>query len=422
MALSLSHIGFWNLLAVLLVGTAGFALFNERWLKLPPTIGIMLLAILSSLSLVALQQFGFDLATPVRSLLGQVRFDHSVLHGFIGFLMFSGGLSVEIDRLKRNAPIIATLALIATLLSTAIVGLAVYYAGAMFNFNLSLLDGLLFGALISPTDPIAVLAILRKLHVPADLEMQITGESLFNDGVGITLFLLLFHLKTDHVSAQLDASLLLFLREALGGVITGAVLAWLARLLLRGVRNHQVMILGFMAVASGGFALAEMLQVSGALAMVTAGLLLGGGGTHYQTLSTESRDKVLLFWDITDDILNALLFMLLGLEFLPVFKLDHLLLLASVVPLVLSARLVSVALPLALLQRESFDRGTLGIMTWGGLRGALAVALALSLPADGERQLIVSMTYAVVIFSVLVQGTSLRYVIQRLAFNEKRVE
>jgi CPA1 family monovalent cation:H+ antiporter len=406
---------FWNIQAALLVFTAGFALFNEKWLRLPATIGIMLLATLTSLSLVALQQLGVDMATPVEQLVSQIHFDDTVLKGLIGFLMFSGGLSIDLQRLRNNALIIAILAVIGTVISTALVAASVYFSAHLFQFDLSLQDCLLFGALISPTDPIAVLSILRKVGAPLDLEMQIAGESLFNDGVGITLFLLFTHLRHNQLPVDLGSSLWLFFREALGGLFSGLLMALLVKRLLRGINNYRVIILIYFAVASGGFALARSLEISGALAMVAAGLVLGNPGRHYEGISSHDKRRVMLFWEVTDDLLNALLFMLLGMEFLLVFQLENLLPLLLVVPLVLASRTGSILLSLLIMHPlQGFNPTRALIMTWGGLRGALAVALALSLPVSNNRHLIVAMTYAVVLFSVLVQGTSLNPLIGRM--------
>lgn len=402
---------FWNSLAVILSITALFGYINERFLHLPASIGIMLLALLSTLVLVVLQHVGIDLTAMARRLLLRVDFDETVLHGLVGFLLFSGALSLNVSKLRSNAYIVAVLALVGTLLSTVIVGVSTYYLLILLGQPIPLVYALIFGALISPTDPIAVLAILRKANAPENLELQIAGESLFNDGVGLTLFLFFSHLSiySDGLKeASLTATLELFAQQALGGLLFGAVLGGVAYYLMSGIKNYNVVILLFLAIASGGYAFAQVLDVSGALAMVVAGLILGHDGRHYKVMTNEAHSRVKLFWEIMDELLNALLFMLLGLEFLLLFKGGDLSPVILMVPLVVFARFISVSLPWLILKRYYyFDKGALAIMTWGGLRGGLAVALALSLPNGSEREIIVAMTYGVVIFSVLVQGTSI---------------
>jgi CPA1 family monovalent cation:H+ antiporter len=410
-------VDFWNNIAVILSLAALFAYINERWLRLSVTIGIMFLALLFSLLLVVLQQLGWDLAIPARQLLERVNFDKTVLHGMVGFLLFAGALSLDVGRLRQNFWVVGVLATVGTILSTLIVGTAVYVLLPLLGMSLGWWDCLLFGALISPTDPVAVLSILRKAHAPVDLEMQIAGESLFNDGVGLTLFLLLSQISLHQVSGSQNPeqqhALLLFLQEAGGGILFGAVLGISVYALMRGIRDHRVVILMFLAVASGGFALAEQLQVSGALSMVVAGLILGHDGRHYRNLSGNARNRVELFWELVDELLNTLLFMLLGLEFLLVFKLENVWPILAAIPIVIAARFSSVSLPWVILRHYCrFDRGALAVMTWGGLRGGVAVALALSLPAGEARDAIVAMTYGVVIFSILVQGTTVRWVVK----------
>jgi monovalent cation:H+ antiporter, CPA1 family len=272
-----------------------------------------------------------------------------------------------------------------------------------------LLACLLFGALISPTDPIAVLAVLKKVAAPPDLEMQIAGESLFNDGIGLTLFLLFFTLMFRNVSASWIEVAVVFTREVLGGVAVGLALGWGAFYLMRGVRDHTVVILVSLAAASGGFALARHLDVSAALAMVVAGIVVGHQGRHH-ALTVSERSRLDLFWQVVDEILNAILFMLIGLEVLVVsYRVEYFHGIAVLIPAVLIARIVSIGLPWLLLRKHCrFDDGALPVLVWGGLRGAVSVAMALSLPGGEIRDVIVAITYGVVVFSILVQGTTIR--------------
>ncbi len=398
---------FWNILATVLCLTAMFGYFNERLLKLPASIGIMLSALTSSLVLVVLQQAGFDFTPAARTLLNKVHFDQTLLHGLAGFLLFAGALTIDIARLKRNAIVVGVFASLGTLLSALLIGSLSYLLLKSMGIAVGLVYCMLFGGLISPTDQVAVLAILKNAATPKNLEMQIVGESLFNDGIGVLLFLLFFHINFDSAALDVETTLSLFVREALGGMAFGTVLGGVSYYLMHGVRDHSVVILIFLAIASGGYTLADQLGVSGPLSMVVAGLILGHDGKHYHAMSGAARSRVKLFWKLVDEILNALLFMLLGLEFLLIFKLESHALILLIIPLVLFARFVSIGLLWLLLKRRfRFSRGTLPILTWSGVRGGLSVALALSLPAGCERDIVVAMTYSIVIFSVLVQGTT----------------
>jgi len=400
---------FWNVLALLLTLTALFGYLNDRWLRQPTTTGIMLMALLFSLGLVGLHHLGFDLKVPGKALLEQVHFDTTLLHGMLGYLLFAGALQVDVSQLKNNAWVISVLATLGTMISTVLVGGIGYYALQWIGLPLPFLVCLLFGALISPTDPIAVLAVFKKLATPPDLGMQIAGESLFNDSIALTLFLLfstVIFRKTD--TSWLEVATV-FSREAFGGVAVGTALGWGIFFLMRRVRDHTVVILLSLAAASGGFALARHLSVSAALAMVVAGLIVGHQGRHH-ALTFSGRDRLELFWKVVDEILNAVLFMLIGLEVLLIsYRTEYLNAIIMFIPIVLIARSVSISLPWLLLHRHCrFDRGALPVLIWGGLRGALSVAMALSLPAGETRDVVVAITYGIVVFSILVQGTTIQ--------------
>lgn len=398
----------WNVLAILLTLTALFAYLNDRWLRQSTTTGIMLMALLFSLGLIGLRHWGLDLKAPGKALLERVHFDTTVLHGMLGYLLFAGALQINISQLKSNARIITVLATLGTLISTLLVGGIGYYAMRWLGLPLSFLACLLFGALISPTDPIAVLAILKKVGAPPDLEMQIAGESLFNDGVALSLFLLSFTVMFGHADASWVEVATVFSRQALGGVAVGVVLGWGAFFLMRRVHESTVVILLSLATASGGFALARYLDVSAALAMVVAGLIVGHQGRHH-ALTFSGRERLDLFWQVIDEILTAILFMLIGLEVLLIsYRNEYLYAIVMFIPIVLVARSVSIGLPWLLLHRRyRFDRGALPVLVWGGLRGALSVAMALSLPAGETRDAVVAITYGIVVFSILVQGTTI---------------
>jgi len=371
----------------------------------------MSVALAFSLGLLVLDALGVPIDGPLRALVRQVHFDTTLLHGLLGFLLFAGALSVDLPALRRNGAVVAVQATAGVVLSALVVGAGAWWVLRLLDESLSLGYCLLFGALISPTDPIAVLGLFKRLGAPKDLEMKIAGESLFNDGVGGTLFLLLLPLVGDGPLPSAGGALWLLVREALGGIAFGAVAGWGALQLLRSVDEYRVEILITLALVSGGFALANASGVSAPLATVVAGLIVGHHGR--QAISPLTRDHLDLFWHLIDEILNAVLFVLIGLEVLVMsFHERYLGAMLALVPLVLAARLISVGLPYAFLRRRyPFAPSAFGIMIWGGLRGGLSVAMALSLPAGSERDLLVAVTYGVVVFGLLVQRTSLAWLL-----------
>ncbi|MCG6862924.1 MAG: sodium:proton antiporter [Chromatiaceae bacterium] len=399
----------WTVVAVLLTLTALFAYINHRLLRLPPSIGVMSVALAFSLGLLVLDSLAVPVDGPLRALVRQVHFDSTLLHGLLGFLLFAGALTVDVPGLRRNGVLVAVLATVGVALSALAVGGGAWWVLRLLGEPLSLGYCLLFGALISPTDPIAVLGLLKRLGVPKDLEMTIAGESLFNDGVGVTLFLLLLPLVGAAPTPSAGGTLWLLAREVLGGIAFGAVAGWGALRLLRGVDEYRVEILITLALVSGGFALANGSGLSAPLATVVAGLIVGHHGRR--AMSPLTRHHLDLFWHLVDEILNAVLFVLIGLEVLVTsFHERYLGAMVALVPLVLAARVLSVGLPYALLRRRVvLAPSSFGIMIWGGLRGGLSVAMALSLPAGTERDLLVAVTYGVVVFGLLVQGSTLAW-------------
>lgn len=401
--------GFWNLLALLLTLTALFGYLNDRWLKQPAVTGIMLLALLFSLLLISLHHWGLDLSKPAAALLAQVHFEQTLLHGMLGYLLFAGALQIDVGRLRHSARVVLTLATAGTLLSTLLIGTIAWGTLRGIGLQLPMLACMLLGALISPTDPVAVLAILKNIGAPVNLEMQIAGESLFNDGIALTLFILFFTMTFTGTPVTWESLSLVFCREVIGGVLVGAALGRGAFELMRRAGDLTVIILLSLAVASGGFALARQLGVSAPLAMVVAGLIVGHQGRR-QEPPLAGRSQLELFWQVVDDILNAILFVLIGLEVLVMpFRSTYFRAILILIPVVLLARAVSTGLPWLLLRRRHhFDDGALPVLIWGGLRGALSVAMALSLPPGPVRDVIVAITYGIVVFSILVQGTTIR--------------
>ncbi|UCG32150.1 MAG: sodium:proton antiporter [Phycisphaerales bacterium] len=412
-----------EIIAILLVLAALFSYVNYRWLRLPTTIGLMLMALATSLLLIALGHLRPAVRSAAATMLETVDFDETLLHGMLGFLLFAGALHVDLDDLRRHRLVIATLATVGVVTSTIIVGLLTYGLLRLLALDLSMIHCLLFGALISPTDPISVLAILKSLAAPEDLEVQIAGESLFNDGVGVVVFLVILRIAgASHGGHEpgMGQVAILFLQEAVGGAVFGLAAGFVTYLMLKSVNNYQVEILLSLALVTGGYALADRLHLSGPIAMVVAGLLIGNHGRAL-AMSATTREHLDMFWELVDEILNAVLFVLIGLEVL-VLSLRGAYLLAGlfVIPVVLMARGVSVGLPIALIRRlRNVIPHAVKLMTWGGLRGGISVALALSLRdslgpnARPTTDVILVLTYVVVVFSIVVQGLTLRPLLRR---------
>ena len=401
-----------NIIAVLLTLSAAFGYLNHRFIKLPVTIGTMLISIVVSLGIVVLGHFGqlgLGLEEHWLGLVRSIDFDETLLVGMLGFLLFAGALKVDLHELLNRKWEVLILATIGTALSTVLIGGASYFIASWLGLRVGFLYCLLFGALISPTDPIAVLGILRASGVPKGLESLISGESLFNDGVGVVLFVTLLGVAGGGGDASVSGSILFFLREVGGGVMFGLALGWASFLVLRSIDNYHVEILITLALVTGGYALASWLHTSGPITMVVAGLLIGNHGRLF-AMSERTRENLDTFWELVDQIFNSLLFVLIGLEVL-VVTLSLPIVLAGLLAVVaaLAARFISVGIPLSLLPaRDQYGGRALAIMTWGGLRGGISVALALSLPRGPERDTIIAMTYVVVVFSILVQGLTVK--------------
>ncbi|GBE12007.1 Na(+)/H(+) antiporter NhaP [bacterium BMS3Bbin14] len=405
-----------DIIAILITVAAFFGYVNERYIGLPQTIGLMVLSLVFSLALLGLGRSGlFPLDDQVGRLVGQLNFYDTLMHGMLGFLLFAGALHVNFNDLLGEKWIIFLLATMGVLVSTLLVGGLAWFTLYLLGLGLPLLYCLLFGALISPTDPIAVLGIMKKAGAPKDLETTVTGESLFNDGIGVVVFLALLSLV--HGSQEPDFGEIgkLFLVEAGGGLLYGAALGYFCYHLLKRVDNYQVEVLITLATVTGGYRLAEVLHLSAPLAIVVAGLLVGNHGRHL-AMSPLTRRHLDTFWELVDGILNAVLFVLIGLECL-VLPLDIRLVVAGflLIPVVLLARFISVGASVTALRwRRGFSPGTVKILTWAGLRGGISVALALSLPLGPERNSIITVTYVIMIFSILVQGLTVGRLVKRL--------
>ncbi len=396
---------FFDLLAVLVTLSALFSYLNYRYLRLPTTIGLMLIALLMSLGIIALEPLVPGLRGDVSAMLRDIDFNETLMHGMLSFLLFAGALHVNFGDLSQQKWTIGLMASAGVLVSTFIIGPLFWLLLGWLGINLPLMYCLLFGALISPTDPIAVLSILKQIRVSKRLETKIAGESLFNDGVGVVVFLVLLQITVGGADLHATDVVLLFLREAVGGAAFGAAIGALAFWMLKSVDNYQVEILITLALVTGGYALAQALHLSGPIAIVVAGLLVGNHGRWF-AMSEVTRAHLDMFWELIDEILNAVLFVMIGLEVV-VLTLSGTYLLAGIlaIPIVLLARFVAVGLPVSVMRPfREFSPRAVRILTWGGLRGGISVALALSLPAGPERAIIVTVTYVVVVFSILVQG------------------
>lgn len=401
--------GLFDVTAILVSVAAVFSFINYRFIKLPAAIGLMLIALAMSLGLIVLAKFGFPgLEQAVEGFVRRIDFNETLMHGMLSFLLFAGALHVNLNDLADQKWVIATLATVGTVSSAFIVGALFWLFASMLSLPVPFIFCLVFGALISPTDPIAVLGILKSARAPKSLETKITGESLFNDGVGVVLFIVVLKLATGGQDLSAGQITLFFLEEALGGIVFGLLLGGLAYWMLSRVDNYSVEVLITLALVMGGYSLALAIHTSGPIAMVVAGLLIGNHGRRL-AMSARTRDHLDTFWELIDEILNTVLFVLIGLEVLVLTFSGKIAILALLaIPMVLLARFLCVGVPIRLMAfRREFSSDVVKILTWGGLRGGISVALALSIPPGPERDVILPVTYSVVVFSILVQGLTI---------------
>ncbi len=400
----------------LLIVLAGvFGSVNYFWLRLPPSIGVLVVALAASVGALFLDFIvpSLGLADSLGGAVREIAFSKALLEGMLGLLLFAGALHVSLASLREQAIVILLMATLGVGLSTAVVGV-----GFSWMTGMPLLVALVFGALISPTDPVAVIGVLREAELQKTLETKIAGESLFNDGVGYVVYLVLVGIAfpvEGHHAEGLGGAVGLFLQEALGGAVLGVVLGWLVFQVMKRIDDYALEVLITLGLAFGGYELAVALHVSAPIMAVCAGLLIGDVGTKYG-MSEQTRRYVDAFWKLIDEILNAVLFLLIGVEvFSIVLEWDFLIAGALSVGLALLARLAAVAVPIVLLRPfRSFSPGVIPIMTWGGLKGGISVALALALPDSEWKPLILTATYIVVVFSIIVQGLTVGKVAMRL--------
>ncbi|MCP3970753.1 MAG: sodium:proton antiporter [Rhodobacteraceae bacterium] len=401
--------------ALLIVLAGAFGTINYFFLRLPPSIGILVVALLASLGVMAIDWAipALDIVPAIRVQVVGLEFSEALLEGMLGLLLFAGALHVKLSDLRAQWRVVFLMATMGVGLSTVIVG-----TGFSWITGMPFLVALVFGALISPTDPVAVLGVLREANLRKSLETKIAGESLFNDGVGYVVFLVLAGLAfpgDDHHGSGLTGAAKLFFQEAVGGAALGIVLGWLVFRVMRLIDDYSLEVLLTLGLAFGGYELAVYLHISAPIMAVCAGLLIGDIGAKHG-MSQETRNYVDAFWKLIDEILNAVLFLMIGVEvFAVAFSMDAAVAGVLAIALALVARLAAVAVPVLILRPfRDFSPGVIPIMTWGGLKGGISVALALSLPEGDWKPLILTCTYMVVLFSIIVQGLTVGRLAMRL--------
>jgi len=402
--------------------SAIFGYLNHRYLKLPHTVGLVVIALAASLVVILIEII--SPASPVMEIitdvLSQINFYDTVMRGMLSFLLFAGALHVDFVVFKTRARAIALMATLGILISTFLIGWLTWLILNAFGIETPFIWALVFGALISPTDPVAVLGLFKTVSVPESLEAKMAGESLFNDGVGVVVFTVVVAIAAgagghgESVDAASVAEL--FFIEAIGGALLGFIAGYAGYRAMHAIDEHNLEVLITLALVMVTYALALRMHMSGPIAMVVAGLFIGNKGMIY-AVSENTADYIRKFWSLLDEILNSVLFLLIGLEVLVIAKMaDHIGVALLAIPVTLAARWVSVSIPITILSRwSSFSKGAIPILTWGGLRGGIAVALALSLPANQYKPTILTITYAVVLFSIIVQGLTIKPLVERIA-------
>jgi CPA1 family monovalent cation:H+ antiporter len=401
--------------------SALFGYVNHRFLKLPHTIGLVVIALAASLVLILIELLSpnTQLLETVTGVLQQIDFHEAVMHGMLSFLLFAGAMHVDFSVFKSRLLAIGLMATLGILISTFVIGWATWLLLNYFDIETPFIWALVFGALISPTDPVAVLGLFKTVKVPESLEAKMAGESLLNDGVGVVVFTVVVAIAVgggDH-GVEMNALVVtqLFFLEAVGGAVLGLIAGYAGYRAMYHIDEHNLEVMITLAMVMVTYAVAIQLHMSGPIAMVVAGLFIGNRGMKF-AVSENSADYIRKFWSLLDEILNSVLFLLIGLEVLIIAKrVDHLEVAILAIPLTLAARWVAVYIPITILSPwRTFTRGAIPILTWGGLRGGIAVALALSLPNNEYKPTILTITYAVVLFSIIVQGLTIKPLVERL--------
>jgi CPA1 family monovalent cation:H+ antiporter len=395
--------------SILIVLAALFSYLNLRFLKLPSTIGIMIIAMMASISLVALGKSYPYFSLQFSNIISSVDFSEVLMGAMLNFLLFAGAIHISLHDLRKQRIPIMIFSTLGVIISTLVVGVLLYGAFMLLSIGVPFIQCLVFGALISPTDPIAVIAILKKAGIRKSLEVKVAGESLFNDGVAVVLFAVLLQLAR---GSEIDITFIhitgLFIQEAGGGLLMGLVLGYIGSQGIKRINDYNVTVMITLAIVMGGYLITRYLHISGPLTMVAAGLVIGNYGKAI-AMSATDRDYLDKFWELIDEILNAMLFLIIGFELLLIPDLRQYWLVGTIsVFIVLLARFFSIWLPIRFIPNiGKFDRKTITILVWGGLRGGVSVALALSIDDALNQNLFLSITYYVVVFSIVVQGLTI---------------
>lgn len=407
--------------SVLIVLTAIFSYLNLRYLKLPSAIGIMLLAMIVSISLVIAGKSYPDMFTGFTDIIASVDFTEVLMGSMLNFLLFAGAIHISLHDLRKQRIPVMMFSTVGVIISTFIVGTILYFTFILLGVTIPFIECLVFGALISPTDPIAVIGILKKAGIRKSLEIKVAGESLFNDGVAVVLFAVLLQLAR---GSEVDLTFLhisgLFLQEAGGGIAMGLLLGYIASQGIKRINSYNVTVMITLAVVMGGYLVTRMLHISGPLTMVAAGLVIGNYGKAV-AMSAADKDYLDKFWELIDEILNAMLFLIIGFELLLIPNLQQYWLIGPLtILIVLLARFFSIWLPIKFVPNiGSFDARTITILVWGGLRGGVSVALALTIDDHLHHNLFLAITYYVVVFSIVVQGLTVGRLTQMQKANKR---
>jgi len=407
---------FYELIAALITLTAILAFINHRYIKLPSSIGLLLASMFLSFVVLILNYYNFTFLKDISAVVNSVDFNHVLMGGMISFMLFAAAIHIPLEDLKPQKGPILVFSTIGVVLSTFIIGTLIYYIFPLIGFDLSYINCLLFGALISPTDPIAVLGILKETKLPKSIEMKISGESLFNDGVAVVVFASLYQIAAfSEGEFSVSASLLMLLREAVGGVLFGAAIGYGGYLMLKSINSYKVEVLITLAIVMGGFSIAQFLHVSGPLAMVAGGLLVGNLSKK-DGWSEQTQEYLEKFWELIDEVLNAILFVWIGLEILIIHPPENFLLISiATILIIVVSRWLSISIPSFLIPlKEKIPQKTVVVMVWAGLRGGLSLAMALSLSSTMNRDLFIYLTYIVVIFTIVIQGLTLKKVVSKV--------
>lgn len=404
--------------SALIVLSAIFSFLNARFLKLPASIGIMVIALLVSMGLIATDQIFPAIFSRITNLIASVDLTEILMGAMLNFLLFAGAIHIHLEDLKEQRLPIIIFSTVSVVISTFAIGFLMYNILPVFGMGIPLIQCLVFGALISPTDPIAVLGILKQAGVPKSLETKIAGESLFNDGMAVVVFILMLALaRGEEVNTSFGGISMLLAKEALGGIFLGLLLGFVGSQMIYRVNGYNVHVLITLAIVMGGHLVAQSLHMSGPLAMVAAGLVVGNYGKNLGGVSEDERDYIDKFWELIDEILNAILFLIIGFELLLIPDLSQYGMIGAIaIAVVLFARFLSIYLPVRLIPfRTKFGRKSVTILVWGGLRGGVSIALALSIDSNLHKDLLLAITYFVVLFSIIVQGLTVGKLTQKMS-------